>query len=145
LCYPDPVLVSRQKQHQFVAEKDQLPSFVYTRGVLMGLPKEIADLVERFERNRESYKSGQYNEAQLRREFLDPLLEALGWDMTNRAGYAEAYKEVIHEDAIRIGNEIKAPDYCFRIGGTRIKPDRNDKANAILCTFKAHPHIACLA
>jgi len=39
--------------------------------------------------------------------------------MMNRAGYAEAYKEVIHEDAIKIGQETKAPDYCFRIGGTR--------------------------
>jgi hypothetical protein len=27
-------------------------------GVLMGLPKEIAELIERFERNREAYKSG---------------------------------------------------------------------------------------
>ena len=33
--------------------------------------------------------------------------------------YAEAYKDVIHEDAIKIGGATKAPDYCFRIGGTR--------------------------
>jgi len=85
----------------------------------MGLPKEIADLVERFERNREAYTSGQYNEMQLRQEFLDPFFDALGWDMNNRQGYAEAYKDVIHEDAIKIGSETKAPDYCFRIGGTR--------------------------
>ncbi|MCX5826177.1 MAG: Eco57I restriction-modification methylase domain-containing protein [Deltaproteobacteria bacterium] len=26
---------------------------------------------------------------------------------------------MIHEDAIRIGGAVKAPDYCFRIGGTR--------------------------
>ena len=44
---------------------------------------------------------GQYNETQLRREFLDPFFEALGWDVYNRKGYAEAYKEVIHEDAIQ--------------------------------------------
>ncbi len=30
-----------------------------------------------------------------------------------------AYKEVIHEDALKIGGATKAPDYCFRIGGTR--------------------------
>ncbi|MDA8422058.1 MAG: N-6 DNA methylase [Nitrospiraceae bacterium] len=85
----------------------------------MGLPKDIADLIERFDRNRESYKSGQYNEMQLRQEFLDPLFAALGWDMNNQQGYAEAYKEVIHEDSIKIGSDTKAPDYCFRIGGTR--------------------------
>jgi type I restriction-modification system DNA methylase subunit len=82
-------------------------------------PPEVRDLVERFERNREAYKSGQYNEMQLRQEFLDPFFEALGWDMTNRQGYAEAYKDVIHEDSIKVGADTKAPDYCFRIGGTR--------------------------
>ena len=39
--------------------------------------------------------------------------------MDNKQGYAEAYKDVIHEDAIKIGGETKAPDYCFRIGGAR--------------------------
>lgn len=82
-------------------------------------PKEIFELVERFERNREAYRSGAYNEAQLRREFVDPFFEALGWDVSNKQGYAEAYKDVIHEDAIKVGSLTKAPDYCFRIGGTR--------------------------
>jgi type I restriction-modification system DNA methylase subunit len=86
---------------------------------VISCPPEVLTLVERFEQNLDSYRSGKYNETQLRQEFLNPLFEALGWDMTNRAGYAEAYKEVIHEDAIKIGQETKAPDYCFRIGGTR--------------------------
>src|SRR5436853_5510416 len=47
------------------------------------------------------------------------MFKALGWDMENISGYAEAYKDVIHEDAIKIGGATKAPDYCFRIGGTR--------------------------
>ncbi|MBI4685363.1 MAG: Eco57I restriction-modification methylase domain-containing protein [Nitrospirae bacterium] len=85
----------------------------------MNVSKEILELIERFDRNRESYRSGQYNETQLRREFLDPFFEALGWDVNNKQGYAEAYKDVIHEDSIRIGSATKAPDYCFRIGGTR--------------------------
>ena len=85
----------------------------------MGLPNEIADLIERFDRNLDNYKGGQYNEAQLRQDFLNPFLGALGWDMTNKAGYAEAYREVIHEDAIKIGGATKAPDYCFRIGSVK--------------------------
>jgi antitoxin (DNA-binding transcriptional repressor) of toxin-antitoxin stability system len=28
-------------------------------------------------------------------------------------------KDVVHEDAIKVGEATKAPDYCFRIGGTR--------------------------
>ncbi len=85
----------------------------------MPAPESVKELVERFERNLASYRSGKYNETQVRREFVDPLFEALGWDVTNRQGYAEAYKDVIHEDSIRIGAMVKAPDYCFRIGGTR--------------------------
>ena len=85
----------------------------------MPAPVLIHELVERFDRNLDAYRSGQYNETQARREFIDPFFEALGWDVNNRQGYAEAYKDVIHEDAIKIGGATKAPDYCFRIGGTR--------------------------
>jgi hypothetical protein len=77
------------------------------------------DLFARFEQQLDAYKSGQYNETQLRREFLDPFFKALGWDIDNVQGCAEAYKDVIHEDAIRMGSATKAPDYCFRIGGAR--------------------------
>ena len=45
-------------------------------------------------------------------------MEELGWDMRNRQGYSEAYKDVIHEDSIKVGGVTKAPDYCFRVGGT---------------------------
>jgi hypothetical protein len=82
-------------------------------------PKPIIDLIERFERNVESYHNTTYNETQVRQEFINPFFEALGWDITNKAGHAEAYKDVIHEDAIKIGSATKAPDYCFRIGGAR--------------------------
>jgi hypothetical protein len=82
-------------------------------------PKEILDLVARFELHIDAYKSGQYNETQLRRDFLDPFFKALGWDIDNSAGHAEAYRDVIHEDAIRIGDSVKAPDYSFRIGPQR--------------------------
>jgi len=85
----------------------------------MTAPQIILDLIERFERNLEAYKSGSYNETQVRREFIDPFFEALGWDVNNREGNAEAYKDVIHEDAVKVGGITKAPDYSFRIGGTR--------------------------
>ncbi len=85
----------------------------------MPAPQVILDLVERFHRQIDAYKSGSYNETQVRREFLDPFFKALGWDVDNTSGYAEAYKDVIHEDSIKIGGFTKAPDYCFRIGGMR--------------------------
>ena len=82
-------------------------------------PPRVAELIETFDRNIDAYRSQQYNETQLRREFIDPFFEELGWDVTNIAGNAQAYKDVIHEDAIKIGGATKAPDYSFRIGGVR--------------------------
>ncbi len=83
------------------------------------VPQEIIGLIARFDANREAYQSGVYNETQLRREFIDPFFKVLGWDVDNEKGYAEAYKDVIHEDSIKVGGITKAPDYCFRVGGTR--------------------------
>ena len=85
----------------------------------MPAPEIIQELVSRFEDQYDSYTSPAYNETQLRREFLDPFFEALGWDVLNKKGWAEAYKDVIHEDAVRVGGATKAPDYAFRIGGIR--------------------------
>jgi type I restriction-modification system DNA methylase subunit len=81
--------------------------------------RKIEELIERFSRNSDVYKSGSYNEAQTRREFIEPFFEALGWDVYNRAGYAEQYKDVVHEDSVKVGVSLKAPDYSFRIGGQR--------------------------
>ncbi len=85
----------------------------------MRAPERIKELIETFNNNLNSYKKGNYNETQVRREFIDPFFEELGWDVANKQGYAEAYKDVIHEDAIKVGGVTKAPDYCFRIGGAR--------------------------
>ncbi len=60
----------------------------------MPAPKIILDLMERFERNIDAYKSGAYNETQVRHEFIDPFFESLGWDINNIQGNAEAYKDV---------------------------------------------------
>lgn len=85
----------------------------------MSVPPAIHALVERFSEQREAYTSGNYNETQLRREFLDPFFKALGWDIDNEQGYAEAYKDVIHEEKLKVGSWTKAPDYSFRVGGAR--------------------------
>jgi hypothetical protein len=69
----------------------------------MAAPDAILKLIELFDRNRDAYLSGAYKEAQLRHEFIDPFFKALGWDIYNESGYAEAYKDVIYEDAIKVG------------------------------------------
>ena len=85
----------------------------------MSASDKVHELIERFGRNLPAYKQGRYNETQVRVEFIDPLFKALGWDVDNEQGYAEAYKDVVHEDAIKMAGGTKAPDYCFRIGGAR--------------------------
>jgi len=85
----------------------------------MPIPESVIKLIERFERNIDDYRSPSYNETLLRREFLDPFFKALGWDIDNEQGYAEAYKDVVHEASLIVEDTARAPDYCFRIGGQR--------------------------
>ncbi len=82
----------------------------------MGPPQTVLDLVEHFRRNADDLRSNRYNETELRREFLDPFFEALGWDVNNQQRYSETYKDVVHEPTRE--TEQGVPDYCFRIGGT---------------------------
>jgi hypothetical protein len=81
--------------------------------------EKVKKLARRFRYNLDVYKKSTYNETQVRREFIDPFFEALGWDVSNKQGHAEQYKDVVHEDAIKVGRSTKAQDYSFRIGGRR--------------------------
>jgi hypothetical protein len=83
--------------------------------------QNITELVQRFDEQKDSYKKADYNETLVRRDFIDPFFKSLGWDMDNSQSYAEAYREVIHEDRVKIGSATKAPDYSFRLpGGKRL-------------------------
>jgi len=83
--------------------------------------KKISELVERFTDQYDSYKKSDYNETLTRRDFIDPFFKVLGWDIDNEQGYAEAYREVIHEDRVKVSGATKAPDYSFRlVGGKRL-------------------------
>lgn len=71
--------------------------------------RELVRLVETFSRNLSLHKSAGYDEASLRREFLDPFFRALGWDIENRAGLIPALREVVAESRTDIGRA----DYLF--------------------------------
>jgi hypothetical protein len=79
--------------------------------------KIVQDLVSRFAEHLIAYKKADYNETQTRRDFIDPFFKALGWDIDNEQGFSESYREVIHEDKIKISGGTKAPDYSFRLSG----------------------------
>ena len=63
----------------------------------MTVPTKILELVKRFDRNLDTYKQGRYDETQIRREFIDPFFEEFGWDIANKQGQVEAYKDIVHE------------------------------------------------
>jgi hypothetical protein len=79
--------------------------------------KKVNELVNRFKEHHVLYKKSDYNETQTRRDFIDPFFKALGWDIDNELGHAESYREVIHEDKLKISGGTKAPDYSFRLSG----------------------------
>jgi len=87
---------------------------------MVPMPSPVQELIDRFETQSELYASPTYNETNLRVDFVNPMFKALGWDIDNTKGYAEAFREVVHEDAVRIAGTVKSPDYSFRIGGRRI-------------------------
>lgn len=112
-------------------------------------PKEeayikIEKLVKRFDEQKEFYKKSDYNETQTRRDFIDPFWKALGWDMDNENGYAESYREVIHEDRIKVGKATKAPDYSFRLAGGKKLFFWKLKNQASLSKTKFNRHTKCV-
>jgi hypothetical protein len=77
---------------------------------------EIARLCAYFEKNREAYHDPKVKEAHVRQSLIDPLFEALGWDVRNAGMTAPQYREVIPEESLDVEGERKAPDYTFRVG-----------------------------
>ena len=65
--------------------------------LIISCPPEVLTLAQNFHEHADDYKSGKYNETQLRQQFLNPMFEALGWDLANKSSTAEAYKDVVHE------------------------------------------------
>lgn len=81
----------------------------------------VAELVQSFHRNESDYLSTTYNETQARTDFITPLLEAFGWDVHNAAGHPMAFREVIEEATVEVGEErlSKRPDYELRLARQR--------------------------
>lgn len=81
----------------------------------------IKDLIEKFTENKNYYQTPQYNEAQLRTDFLDPFFELLGWDIRNTKGKPTNEREVLLEEALKEDtySTTKKPDYTFRLFSER--------------------------
>ena len=82
--------------------------------------EQITILIDKFNEQHDFFKSNNYNETQTRRDFIDPFFKALGWDMENEKQELETYRDVKHEDKIKINGHSKSPDYSFNIKGKDI-------------------------
>lgn len=81
----------------------------------------IKELVDKYKNDISHYKSANYNEMQLRSDFLDPLFELLGWDIKNKSKKKTGAREVILEESLksRVWESAKKPDYTFRLYSDR--------------------------
>ena len=77
---------------------------------------EIAKLCSYFADNHQEFLAPGVKEAHVRQILIDPLFEALGWDIRNTDKVAPQYREVMIEDSLDVEGHQKAPDYCFRVG-----------------------------
>ncbi len=73
----------------------------------------IKTLCIKYNTNKRYYNSNEYNEAQVRNEFIDVLFESLGWDIRGIKAINPNDREVIVEDKI----DSKRVDYTFYING----------------------------
>lgn len=85
--------------------------------------EQLKALITAFRKEHAVYKTPKYSEAQLRIDFLNPLLKTFGWDVDNEKLKTQFLRDVIQEESIDVEEEDsvakKNPDYTLRIQGTR--------------------------
>ncbi len=78
-------------------------------------PKDIiAQKVEDFAKNEKAYKSKDFQETETRNRFIDPLFEALGWNL-NQTNIPKKLWDVHREYSQKDNSSTKKPDYAFRV------------------------------
>lgn len=85
----------------------------------LAIPDALRAKIAAFERERSKFTSPGYKEYEVRADFLDHLLEALGWDVHNKRGARYAQREVVREQSMQIEGAPKAPDYALVLNGSR--------------------------
>jgi len=86
----------------------------------MSVPPELLNLMKKFEDNLEEHLHPSFNEDSTKNQFIDPLFELLGWDVNNKKGATEAWRDVLRQHSISVGAAREAPDYIFKIGRTEV-------------------------
>lgn len=97
-------------------------AYVVTRNKQESL-EQLKVLILAFSKEYAVYKTEKYKEAQLRIDFLNPLLKTFGWDVDNEKGKSQFLRDIIQEESIDVDDEDvitkKNPDYTLRVQGIR--------------------------
>jgi hypothetical protein len=85
--------------------------------------EQLKLLLAAFTKEYAVYKDSKYSEAQLRIDFINPLLKTFGWDVDNEASHSQFFRDVLQEEPIDVEEDFtktkKNPDYTIRIQGSR--------------------------
>jgi type I restriction-modification system DNA methylase subunit len=72
-------------------------------------------LIDAFEKHRDAYTESRYSEAATRKDFIDPLLKALGWDVDHEREKNPYEQEVKVERTVAVQDSQKKADYAFHL------------------------------
>jgi len=75
--------------------------------------KDVSKLVSDFKDNESYFLSPQYQEVEARRDFIDRLFMALGWDVKHDEQKNPYEQEVKVETIVQIAHAQKRADYSF--------------------------------
>ena len=87
-------------------------------GLSNSVPEDLLALLSRFSSLSDEIRLQQV-EAATRIDFINPLLEILGWDVANKLNRPYTKREVTYEPRQRVDGSLKAPDYSLGIDGKR--------------------------
>jgi len=85
--------------------------------------EQVESLIKAFEKEANIFEDKAYKEAQVRVDFVNPLLKSLGWDVANEKGTNQLLRTVIQEESIDVEENEKLtkknPDYTLQVLGQR--------------------------
>lgn len=80
----------------------------------------LIELVRTYAEHFAQYSQTDYNETEVRNDFVNPFFEILGWDVFNKKKLPQHLREVKHEASVYVEedgeNRKKKPDYAFHLG-----------------------------
>lgn len=82
--------------------------------------ERLVKLIKAYQEHFSQYKKAEYNETEIRNDYVNPFFEILGWDVNNKKNLSQHLREVKHEASVYVEEEgsmkKKKPDYAFNLG-----------------------------